>query len=102
MSVETKIGSPLSIARPAKTSKAKPSPAAAAWHLTPREEDILRELIAREGGASNKEIAARLGLTEGTLKVYFQRLGAKIFNGPVNRVALALWAERRAFLLNGD
>ena len=35
--------------------------------LTPREQDILREVVA---GRPNKQIAMRLGITEGTVKVH--------------------------------
>jgi|ERR1700679_2842355 DNA-binding CsgD family transcriptional regulator len=57
--------------------------------LTSRETDLVRELLS---AAANKEIAFRLGLTVGTVKVYFTKLANKL-NVP-NRVALALWAER--------
>jgi DNA-binding NarL/FixJ family response regulator len=57
--------------------------------ITPRENDLLRELLT---GAANKEIAFRLGLTEGTIKVYFAKLSSKLAVG--SRVGMALWAER--------
>ena len=40
--------------------------------LTPREISVLRELVKGSGGASNKEIGARLGLSEDTIKNLFQ------------------------------
>lgn len=58
--------------------------------LTPRLRNLLRELHT---GASNKEIAARLGVTEGTVKVYLSvRLYPSL--GVSTRVGAALWAER--------
>jgi DNA-binding CsgD family transcriptional regulator len=43
--------------------------------LTPREEDMLRLIVM---GLSNKEIAAKLHLTEGTVKGYISHLLAKL------------------------
>jgi DNA-binding NarL/FixJ family response regulator len=43
--------------------------------LTPREEEVLRLLVE---GLSNKEIGARLGLTEGTVKNYVSVIIAKL------------------------
>lgn len=43
--------------------------------LTPREEDVLRLLVE---GLSNKEIGARLYLTEGTIKNYVSAIIAKL------------------------
>ena len=60
--------------------------------LTPREISVLRELVKGSGGASNKEIGARLGLSEDTIKIHFNRMLTK--TGMNNRVELALWAER--------
>ena len=57
--------------------------------LTPRDIDLLRELHT---GASDKEIAARLGLTAGTIKVYLTRIRERL--GDMSRVQLALWVER--------
>lgn len=55
--------------------------------LTERERDVLRLLVA---GLANKQIAARLGITERTVKAHlgsaFQRLGVQ------DRTAAALWA----------
>ncbi len=51
---------------------------AAIWDLTPRERSVLE---AAAHGDTNKEIAARLGITEGTVKGYlvgiFAKLGAE-------------------------
>jgi DNA-binding NarL/FixJ family response regulator len=63
-----------------------PSPFA---DLTPRELDVLR-LIAR--GASNKEIAATLFLSVGTVKGYVSALLPKI--GVSDRTQAALFASR--------
>jgi two-component system response regulator DesR len=43
--------------------------------LTPREIDILRRIC---GGGTNGEIAAAMGLTEGTVKNYVSQLYAKL------------------------
>lgn len=65
-------------------------------YVSRRERQVLEELIRGDGGAENKEIAFRLGLTEGTLKIYCSRLGKKL--GLPNRTALALWADRAGLL----
>jgi DNA-binding CsgD family transcriptional regulator len=66
-----------------------PNPMTPARRLTRREFDIVRELLT---GASNKEIAFRLGLVEGTIKVYFKKLADKL--DIRSRVGMALWGER--------
>jgi DNA-binding NarL/FixJ family response regulator len=48
---------------------------AAIWELTPRERSVL-EAVAQ--GDGNREIAARLGLTEGTVKGYLVNIFAKL------------------------
>jgi DNA-binding NarL/FixJ family response regulator len=67
------------------------SPTASLPHhnLTPREEDVLR-LIAR--GQSNKEIAAALHLTEGTVKGYVSAVLAKL--EVADRTQAALYAVK--------
>lgn len=61
--------------------------------LTPRERQILAH-VAR--GLANKQIAARLGISEKTVKTHlgsaFQRLGVS------DRTQAALWAERNGLL----
>jgi len=61
-------------------------------HLTPREMDLLRELVRGDGGEQNKEIGFRLGLTEATVKVYLHNLQKEL--NLRSRTALALYAER--------
>lgn len=56
-----------------------------------RQNQIL-ELLRQAKG--NKQIAYELRLSEGTVKVYMNLLMRK--TGMPNRVALAIWAERRA------
>ena len=57
--------------------------------LTPRERQLMA-LVAQ--GLSNKEVAWRLEITEGTVKVYLSRLFSKA--GVQNRFELALLALR--------
>ena len=64
--------------------------------LTPRETDVVRELLSAAG---NKEIAFRLGITEGTVKCYFVHLANKL--NVSNRVGIALWAERSGLFQEG-
>ena len=59
--------------------------------LSARERQVVA--IVAEGHA-NKEIGARLHLTEGTIKEYLNRIFVK--TGCENRVALALWAHCQA------
>ncbi len=65
--------------------------------LTRRESDLVALLVQ---GMKNKEIAATLGLTEGTVKVYlcklFQKVGAK------DRFELALFGLRNLHQLGAD
>ncbi len=65
--------------------------------LTRRESDLVALLVQ---GMKNKEIAATLGLTEGTVKVYlcklFQKVGAK------DRFELALFGLRNLHQLGSD
>ena len=61
--------------------------------LTKRETDVLRQA---EDGASNREIADVLGLTEGTVKSYMKAALAKL--GADNRVRACRTARERGFL----
>jgi len=54
--------------------------------ITNRERHVVK-LVSE--GCSNKEIAARLGLTEGTVKIYVSHIYIKL--SIENRVQLALW-----------
>jgi DNA-binding NarL/FixJ family response regulator len=62
-------------------------------HLTPRERDILRGLVA---GQSNKEIANGLGTTDMTVKAQLRHLLRKL--GVSNRTQAALWAREQGFV----
>ncbi|MFW6773443.1 LuxR C-terminal-related transcriptional regulator [Nocardioides sp. CPCC 205120] len=61
--------------------------------LTPREADVVR---GAGEGLSNARIAARLGLTEGTVKSYMKSAMAKL--GAENRFHASLVARRRGLL----
>ncbi len=61
-----------------------------ATHLAPREMRMLALLC--DSGKSNKQIASDLGVTVGTVKVYFNRMSIKL--GRMNRVGMALWWDR--------
>jgi DNA-binding NarL/FixJ family response regulator len=63
-------------------------PVATPEHLTPREHDILK-LLAE--GMSNKEIAAKLGLSETTVKHRVSDILSKL--GVSNRTRAAVWAR---------
>jgi len=63
------------------------SPAPSSSSLTQREKEILRELSA---GMSNKLIARKLGITEGTVKVHVKHLLKKLHLR--SRVEAAVWA----------
>ena len=72
----------------------EPAPAPAAEEsgtpLSPREEEVLRE-IAR--GASNKEIARTLDIAETTVKIHVQHILRKL--GLSSRVQAAVYASDR-------
>jgi two-component system, NarL family, response regulator LiaR len=57
------------------------------WHLTPREEEVLALL---SDGLSNKEIAVRLTLSSGTVRLHVSNILAKM--GANNRTAAAMMA----------
>lgn len=58
-------------------------------HLSPREIEVARLMPT---GASNKEIAAKLGVTESTVKVHLKSIMKTL--RLKNRVQLAVWVER--------
>jgi two-component system, NarL family, nitrate/nitrite response regulator NarL len=62
-------------------------PPTSAVHISPREAELM-DLVAE--GLSNRQIAERLRLTEGSVKVYFSRLFRKL--GVPDRVGLALYS----------
>jgi two-component system nitrate/nitrite response regulator NarL len=61
-------------------------------HVSPREAELIN-LVAE--GLSNREIAQRLKLTEGSVKVYFSRLFQKL--GVPDRVGLVLYSMQSPF-----
>ena len=71
-------------------------PQAARDTLTARENDVLK-LVAE--GLSNKQIANRLHLTEGTVKGYVSQILAKL--RLEDRTQVALYAVRRGLVSNG-
>jgi two-component system nitrate/nitrite response regulator NarL len=74
---------------PALRGKAQ-APAQSSTPLSPREEDVLRE-IAR--GSSNKEIARALDIAETTVKIHVQHILRKL--GLSSRVQAAVYASDR-------
>jgi two-component system nitrate/nitrite response regulator NarL len=58
--------------------------------LTPREAELV-ELVSQ--GLRNKEMAARLGISEGTVKIHLHRIYEKL--GVTSRVELANYARER-------
>ena len=75
---------------PAPAPRQPGGAAPAAPVLSPREEDVLRE-IAR--GASNKEIARQLSIAETTVKIHVQHILRKL--GLTSRVQAAVYASDR-------
>lgn len=64
------------LARAAVSRDAKPTPAASdTYNLTPREKDILRHISQ---GESNKDIAAALGIVDGTVKLHVRAVLKKL------------------------
>jgi DNA-binding NarL/FixJ family response regulator len=58
--------------------------------LTPREVDMVRTAA---GGLTNREIAAKLGISPGTVKIHLHNIYKKL--GVKNRVELTLFAQSR-------
>lgn len=73
-------------------SQRRPTNQAPIRDLTRRETDILECLTS---GASNKQIARDLGITEATVKIHMKSLIRKI--GVSNRTQAALWAINSGF-----
>ena len=78
------------MAAPATAPAQLPEPGSGAAPLSPREEDVLRE-IAR--GASNKEIARTLDIAETTVKIHVQHILRKL--GLSSRMQAAVYASDR-------
>jgi DNA-binding NarL/FixJ family response regulator len=82
-------GSPLDPRVAREMLRAGPGGLVGPAHLTERERDVLH-LVTK--GLANKQIAARLGISERTVKAHlgsaFQRIGVG------DRTSAALWAER--------
>lgn len=68
----------------------EPEPEAPDTPLSPREEEVLREIAQ---GASNKEIARTLGIAETTVKIHVQHILRKL--GLSSRVQAAVYATER-------
>ena len=101
MNAEIRIGSSLGLERePARKRKQKEYRGSYFGPMiqvmrplhTPREMDLMRELVRGDGGDQNKEIGFRLGLTVGTVKVYLHHLQKQLNLN--SRTALALYVER--------
>jgi DNA-binding NarL/FixJ family response regulator len=76
---------------------ATPSLPVTAFHLTARERDVLKLLVAAQ---SNREIAAALGIEERTVKAHVAKLMRKV--GVDNRIALSVYAVRQAIFSTSD
>ncbi len=64
-----------------------------ALNLTDREREVIR-FVSR--GLQNKDIASRLGISEGTVKIHVHHIYAKL--GLSNRVALAVFARDKGII----
>lgn len=84
------MGKLVSAFRQQGAPEAEPVPEEPASPLSPREEEVLRE-IAR--GASNKEIARTLDIAETTVKIHVQHILRKL--GLSSRVQAAVYAAER-------
>ena len=76
---------------PAWSVPPQKSPEAQGYRLTPRQHDVL--YLVREG-KSNKEIARRLDLSEGTVKIHCMAIFREL--GVANRTQAAILAEKFA------
>jgi DNA-binding NarL/FixJ family response regulator len=66
---------------------------AAAGQLTPREIEVVRMVAA---GLHNKDIAARLGISQGTVKIHLHNIYEKV--DVSSRVQLTLFAQAKGIL----
>jgi two-component system nitrate/nitrite response regulator NarL len=83
---------PTNLAAMLMDMNSQPSPLNSVRGLTTREREILQSLV---GGASNKLIANRLGITEATIKVHLKTLLRKLDVN--NRTQAAIWAMNNGF-----
>jgi DNA-binding CsgD family transcriptional regulator len=81
------------VAQALPTASAGLDPAAG---LTVREREVVLEVAA---GASNAEVATRLFLSEGTVKVHVGRILAKL--GLRDRVHIVIWAYENRIISPG-
>lgn len=65
--------------------------------LSPREVEVITEVAA---GGANKEVAARLGVSEETVKTHMKNILLKL--GASDRVQAVVIAMRRGIILNDD
>lgn len=79
----------LKSSRPTARPAVSPAPSAALGRLTGRQREIFSLLLT---GCSNKEIARRLGVLEGTVKVHVRAMMQKL--GATNRTQVAVMAAR--------
>lgn len=78
----------------ATMAKSRVAPAAGSSHvLTTREEEILRELA---NGATNKEIANALSISEHTVKIHLKNILKKLHMN--NRTQAAIYAQRHGLV----
>jgi DNA-binding NarL/FixJ family response regulator len=73
----------------ASGSGARPASGTSEQDLSPREAEVLRLVVE---GLLNKQIAARLGITERTVKAHLTSAYQRI--GVADRTQAALWAQR--------
>ena len=86
------VGASLDPTSAAALVRTRPS-APAAEEISPREREAL-VLVA--SGLANKQIAARMGITDRTVKAHLTRVFQRI--GASNRTEAALWARRSGLL----
>ena len=79
----------LRVMKQGKQEKEEPSLLA----FTPREREIISAILT---GSMNKDIAARLSITEDTVKRHLSNIFAKARVS--NRLELAIWSTNKGFL----
>jgi len=78
------------------SSAVSQNPANKKWRLTPREEQIVAEVVA---GKTNNEVAESLGVSAQTVKHHLTSIFDKI--GVYNRLELALFCVNHSFVTDG-